>query len=77
VDRIGPSNNIAYVPLTSLPLALAVIVGHGRTGIGMHIDVDNFTGTRVPVSTYLSMQAGRKRVVLMPPGQTLYPLDSK
>jgi hypothetical protein len=54
-----------------------VIVGRGSCSIGLHIDVDNFRGTRDPVCTYLTAVAGRKRVLLLPPQQTLLRLESR
>lgn len=46
----------------SVPTYDQVIVGSGPTGIGCHID----TYQSVPVSTSLTIAAGRKRVILLP-----------
>jgi hypothetical protein len=56
-------------------LAPQVIFGQGAASIGLHYDRDNVVakGTREPVATYLSICAGAKLVLLLPPGQKLLP----
>ena len=53
----------------------ANIVGSGRSGIGIHIDVDNYNCTRVPVDTYLTLVCGAKYVILLPPNQHMFEKD--
>lgn len=62
-------------PLQYCPLHTSfrrqVIFGRGNASIGLHYDKDNACagGSRQPVSTYLAISAGRKLVLLLPPGQ--------
>ena len=56
----------------------AVIIGAGPSGIGIHRDVDHSVSDKPPpVSTYLTVVRGRKHVVVLPPDQTLFPVDDK
>ena len=58
-----------------VPTYSNVIVGSGRSGIGIHIDVDNYNCTRVPVDTYLTLVCGAKYVIMLPPDQHMFEKD--
>eukprot|EP00128_Syssomonas_multiformis_P005740 Colp12_sorted_trinity150504_noHs@11604 len=55
-----------------VPTYSNVIIGSGGAGIGMHIDVDHYGPEPVPVDTYLCMQLGCKRAILLPPTQKIF-----
>lgn len=56
----------------------AVIIGAAPSGIGIHRDVDHSVcRDPLPVCSYLTVVHRNKHVIVMPPDQTLFPVDDK
>eukprot|EP01103_Thecamoeba_quadrilineata_P011416 TRINITY_DN271_c0_g1_i1.p1 TRINITY_DN271_c0_g1~~TRINITY_DN271_c0_g1_i1.p1 ORF type:complete len:204 (+),score=32.93 TRINITY_DN271_c0_g1_i1:428-1039(+) len=54
--------------LNPVPGYTQIIVGSGPTDIGLH--VDQYGEKKIPVDSYLTLQSGAKKVLMLPPTRT-------